>query len=87
MGKALNAQYLVFVTAEVSDILFDFVNVSTFQKISVEYGYGFPKKTFIDTLITQAYIDTSKTYLTDALNGRWLCNGIMTNGIKKKIKE
>lgn len=89
VGKALNAQYLVFVTTEVSgkswkksDILFDFVNVSTFQKISVEYEYDFPKKTFIDTLITQAYIDTSKTYLTDALNGRWLCNGIMTNGIK-----
>ena len=102
VGRVLNAQYLVFVNAipTISEyfttygtnwhINFEFVQVSTFQKIVITANPSrFPTKSDVEKITEAAYLDSEKNYLTKMITGNWLCRGVMTNGIvyTKKTKD
>lgn len=88
VGKMLNVQYLVFINSVVGSnsikSQFEFVNVSTFQKITLQPSnyYNEFSKQDIDNVINSAYQDEQKAYSVDILDGTWLCNGIKSNGVK-----
>lgn len=86
VGKMLNAQYLVFIKPVVGsssiESQFEFINVSTFQKIALQPSYNKFSEQDIDNVINSAYQDEQKTYRIDLLDGTWLCNGIKSNGFK-----
>ena len=85
VGKALNAQYLVYVkpvigTGSTNNINFECINVTTFQKIVLSNGTFNFREEEIQNLIDSAFIDASKTYLTNIIEGTWFCKGVMSNG-------
>lgn len=86
VGKMLNAQYLIFIKPVVGsssiESQFEFVNVSTFQKIALQPSYGHFSEKEINNVIDSAYQDEQKADHIGILDGTWLCNGIKSNGFE-----
>lgn len=90
VGKVLNVQYLIYVTANPksnysNNISFECINVTTFQKVVLSGDYHskeFSKKS-IENLVNSAY---ENQVAKNNINGLWLCNGVMTNGVSYNNK-